>query len=137
MNFFEQEEEKRKHLLDADIVKRNWEKDFEICSYINNTWNEQSATLRKERLAQARKMRDEEIDQKLEAKAKRDKEIQIRVDAEIRKAKEQAATFITAENIDEAIRAALETVVSHNAAIDVNGKIYEEKPENVSSETTK
>ncbi|XP_017882691.1 probable 28S ribosomal protein S26, mitochondrial [Ceratina calcarata] len=136
LNFFEEQEEIRKQNFDEATVNANIEKDFEICSYLNNTWNEQSAMLRTKRLAVERERRFKEIDEKLEAKAIRDKQIQIRVDTEIKKAKEQAPTFITQENIDEAIRKALETVVDHNVAIDIHGNPYKDKPENVSSKTT-
>lgn len=116
--------------LDPQIVKANFEKDFEVCNYINDRWNEHVAALREERLAKERKERKEEIKVKVKEKEERELKVQKLIDTQIKKAKEEAPTFITRKNIDEAIQNALETVVDHNAAIDLNGNFHKDKPEN-------
>lgn len=114
--------------LDAHVVEENMKKDFEVCSYLNDIWNKEVAAVRKERLANERKNRREEIAMKLKEKQDRDLQIQKLVDAEIRKAKEESSTFITPKNIDKTIDDALETIVDHNAAIDLNGNFYKDEP---------
>ena len=114
--------------LETHVVEKNMKKDFEICSYLNDLWNKQVAAARKERLANERVNRMEEIAMKLKEKEERDLQIQKRVDAEIRKAKEESSTFITPKNIDKSIDDALETIVDHNAAIDLNGNFYKDEP---------
>nr|XP_031843055.1 probable 28S ribosomal protein S26, mitochondrial [Nomia melanderi] len=105
--------------------------DFLIRSSINKTWNEQVAAERELRLQKEKAMRIETILKKKEMKAERDMAIQQRVDAEVRKAKEESATFITPDNIDEAIELAVRNVISCNVTIDLDGNFYPEKPEQV------
>ncbi|CAK9794864.1 Probable 28S ribosomal protein S26, mitochondrial [Anthophora plagiata] len=131
--FFIENEAKKSQMFDENVVKHNAEEDFKICSYINDNWNKHVAALREKRLAEERELRVKEIKMKVEEKAMRDLNIQKTVDAEIRKAKEEAPTFITRDNIDEAIKNTLETIVNHNAAIDNNGNFYKDEPVNVAS----
>ncbi|CAK9807628.1 Probable 28S ribosomal protein S26, mitochondrial [Anthophora quadrimaculata] len=131
--FFVDYEAKRAQIFSEKVLKHNAEEDFKICSYINDKWNKEVATLREQRLAEERELRVKEIKMKVEEKAERDLNIQERVDAEIRKAKEEVATFITRDNIDEAIKNALETIVNHNVAIDSNGNFYKDEPVKVAS----
>ncbi|CAK9824720.1 Probable 28S ribosomal protein S26, mitochondrial [Anthophora retusa] len=126
--FFIDYEAKKVQVFSEKFVKHNAEEDFKICSYINDIWNKEVAALREQRLATERKLRVEEINMKVKEKAIRDLNIQERVDAEIRKAKEEAVTFITQDNIDEAIKNTLETIVDHNFAIDSNGNFYKDTP---------
>lgn len=111
------------------------QQDFEICCSINDKWNKEVAMMREERLAREREARQEEIARRLQAKYERDLKLQMKVDEEIKKAKEEAQTFITSKNIDEAILNTLENIVNHNMAIDRNGNFYEDKPEENESST--
>lgn len=111
------------------------QQDFEICCSINDKWNKEVAMMREERLAQEREARQEKIARRLQAKYKRDLKLQMKIDEEIKKAKEEAQTFITSKNIDEAILNALENIVDHNMAIDRNGNFYEDKPKKSESST--
>lgn len=132
-SFFIEKEKVRAVSMDEDVVKANAEKDFEICSYMNDKWNLHVAALRDKRLAEERENRKQVIATKVQEKKERDLRIQEQVDLEIRTVKELAPTFITSENIDEAILRALENVVDHNAAIDTHGNVYKEEPKQVPS----
>lgn len=134
--FFIEKEQERAMDLDVDVVKANAKKDFEICSYSNDIWNQQVAAMRRERLAKERTARISEISTKLDVKTRRDSRHQRKVDSEIRKAKEEAPTFITAENIDVAIEYALENIVNRNSAIDIKGNLYKDEAKTVESSTT-
>ncbi|OAD56544.1 putative 28S ribosomal protein S26, mitochondrial [Eufriesea mexicana] len=124
LNFFIEKEKKRQIDMSESVLKAKALQDFEICSHINENWNKHVAALREQRLAKERKNRKEEIIMKKETKKQRDLEIQEKVDSEIRKAKEEAQTFITSENIDEAISNALANLIDHNSAIDLKGNFY-------------
>lgn len=114
--------------MEFDTVKINIEKDFEICSNINNQWNKEIAMIRQKRLNQERTYRIQEIHKKLKEKKERDLKMQEIIDANIKKVKEEAATFITSKNIDEAILNALENIIDHNIAIDRDGNFYKNEP---------
>ncbi|XP_006617056.1 probable 28S ribosomal protein S26, mitochondrial [Apis dorsata] len=128
MSFFVEKEEEKKKNLEFDTVKINIEKDFEICSNINNQWNKEIAMIRQKRLNQERTYRIQEIHKKLKEKKERDLKMQEIIDANIKKVKEEAATFITSKNIDEAILNALENIIDHNIAIDRDGNFYKNEP---------
>nr|XP_033331013.1 probable 28S ribosomal protein S26, mitochondrial [Megalopta genalis] len=100
------------------------DEDFIFRFNVNKKWNEQVAAAREERLKNLRENRTEEILKKMEMKAERDLQIQLRVDATIRKAKEESATFITKDNIDQAIEKAFENIIDYNSAIDLDGNTY-------------
>lgn len=110
--------------LDVQVVENTMKKDFELCSYINDRWNQHVAALRDERLAKEREERREQIKGKVKAKEERELELQELIDIKVKKAKQEAPTFITRENIDEAIENALETIVDHNAALDLKGNFH-------------
>ncbi|XP_003704767.1 mitochondrial ribosomal protein S26 [Megachile rotundata] len=116
--------------LDTQVIENNIKKDFEMSSYINDRWNEHVAALREQRLAKERKQRKEEIREKVKAKEERELKLQELIDTQVKKAKEEAPTFITRENIDEAIENALKTIVDHNAALDPKGRFHKNIPEN-------
>lgn len=135
MSFFIEKQKEVQFSLDTNVVQDNIQRDFEICSSINDKWNKEVAIIREERLARERKARQEEIARILEAKKERDLKLQMKIDEEINKAKEEAQTFITSKNIDEAILNALENIIDHNMAIDHKGNFYKDKPEENESST--
>lgn len=125
-SFFIMKYQEEKAKSNVSTLKEYADEDFLVRYHINKEWNKQVAAEREDRLIAARNVRAEEIMKKLEEKEQRDLKIQREVDAVIRKAKEEAPTFITPDNIDEAIAKALETIVNHNAAIDLEGNYYVE-----------
>ncbi|XP_053976849.1 probable 28S ribosomal protein S26, mitochondrial [Hylaeus volcanicus] len=136
-HYFITREEANKVEFDPVSVKKMADEEFLKCSKINEEWNAQISVEREQRLAQSREARVKEIIEKLAAKKERDLITQATVDAEIKKAKEEVKTFITLDNIDEAIENALKTVIDHNAAINLDGSFYtgnhEKTRENVDS----
>ncbi|KAK9309764.1 hypothetical protein QLX08_000744 [Tetragonisca angustula] len=124
MTYFIETGKERERCFDKLVVEKNAQKDFEICSQINDEWNKKVATMREKRLIQEREDRQKEILEKVQAKKERDSKILEKIDEEIRKAKEEAKTFITPENIDKAIVNALENITEHNVAIDLKGNFY-------------
>ncbi|XP_033344119.1 probable 28S ribosomal protein S26, mitochondrial isoform X1 [Bombus vosnesenskii] len=135
MSFFVEKHKEVQVSLDTSVVQKNMQQDFEICCSINDKWNKEVAMIREERLARERKARQEEIAKRLQAKYERDLKLQMKIDEEIKKAKEEAQTFITSKNIDEAILNALENIIDHNIAIDRNGNFYKDKPKENESST--
>ncbi|CAD1468733.1 unnamed protein product [Heterotrigona itama] len=119
MTFFIETEKEKELCFDKLVVEKNAQKDFEICSQINDKWNTKVAMMREKRLIQEREDRQKEILDKVQAKKERDSKLLEKIDEEIRKAKEEAKTFITSENIDKAIVDALENITEHNVAIDL------------------
>lgn len=135
MCFFVEKEEEKKKNLDFNNTKVNTEKDFEICSYINDEWNKKIAMIRQERLNQEKTYRIQEIHKKLKEKKERDLKTQEIVDINIKKVKKEVTTFITPKNIDQAILNALENIIDHNIAIDRNGNFYKDEPKKNESST--
>lgn len=86
----------------------------------------QIAKIREERLAREKEERKESILKKLLDKEERDKQREKRIEEHVKKLKEEALTFITAANIDQAIEEALVNVVNHDFAIDLKGNVYTE-----------
>lgn len=112
---------------DEAILKEAEEKDFQKCNAINNEWNAEVAKLREDRLAETREKQREIILQKLLEEEQRREEEKKKIDEQIRKAKQEAATFITADNIDTAIEECLTNIINHNRALDLEGNWHEGK----------
>ncbi|XP_076630175.1 mitochondrial ribosomal protein S26 [Colletes latitarsis] len=112
-----------------------WNEDFLKCWEVNDEWNKQIALEREQRLAKEREVRKNDILSRLAAKEERMLNLQAKVDEEIRIAKEEAKTFITRDNIDEAIEHALKTIVDPNAAIALDGSFHT-KDYTIPTETT-
>lgn len=107
--------------LDKEIIIQAEEKDFQVCSAINNEWNAEVAKQREVRLANMREKRRENFLQKLLNKEQHEIIQKNNIDKKIRKAKEEASTFITAKNVDAAIEECLTNIVDHNRALDLEG----------------
>ncbi|XP_076240494.1 mitochondrial ribosomal protein S26 [Calliopsis andreniformis] len=110
--------------FDTEAMKRKAEEDFIKCSKVNDYWNKQVAVERQFRQTEERAKHEEQILLKLETREQANIKTQMKIDAEIRKAKIEAVTFITPDNIDQAIENVLHTTVDHNVAIDLNGNFY-------------
>lgn len=93
------------------------------CMDINDNWNAQVAIDREQRLANEREARREEIlAQLIEKEEEKKKKLEV-VEERVRLEKEKSKTYITVENIDEAIEKALDHVVDHKYALDLDGNI--------------
>ncbi|XP_022168143.1 probable 28S ribosomal protein S26, mitochondrial [Myzus persicae] len=93
------------------------------CMDINDNWNAEVALEREQRLANEREARREDILAQLIEKEENKKKKLAAVEEIIRLEKEKSKTYITAENIDEAIEKALDHVVDHKYALDLAGNI--------------
>uniref|UniRef100_A0A8D8D669 Small ribosomal subunit protein mS26 n=1 Tax=Culex pipiens TaxID=7175 RepID=A0A8D8D669_CULPI len=110
------------------------EAEWEEVQRINEEWNRSVAEVREKRLAEEREQRKTFILERLVAKEARDQERQERVEARVRAEKEQGKTFITRDNIDQAIERALVQPTSYNFAIDSNGNLHRQDDEVTSQE---
>uniref|UniRef100_A0A2S2NED2 Small ribosomal subunit protein mS26 n=1 Tax=Schizaphis graminum TaxID=13262 RepID=A0A2S2NED2_SCHGA len=93
------------------------------CMDINDNWNAEVALEREQRLANEREARREEILAQLIEKEEEKKKKLEAVEEIIRLEKEKSKTYITIDNIDEAIEKALDNVVDHKYALDLAGNI--------------
>ncbi|KAL4090702.1 hypothetical protein QTP88_025489 [Uroleucon formosanum] len=93
------------------------------CMDINDNWNAEVAIEREQRLANEREVQREDIlAQLIEKEEDKKKKLEV-IEEIIRLEKEKSKTYITAENIDEAIEKALDSVVDHKYALDLAGNI--------------
>uniref|UniRef100_A0A2M4AVJ2 Small ribosomal subunit protein mS26 n=1 Tax=Anopheles triannulatus TaxID=58253 RepID=A0A2M4AVJ2_9DIPT len=89
----------------------------------NEEWNRQTAAIREERLTAERAARKEHILERLVAKEHRETEKRDKIEELVRVEKEHSKSFITRENIDQAIELALVQPTSYNFALDRDGNI--------------
>lgn len=127
MQHFEKEFLKNQVQFDEAIVNKQAEEDFIQCNLINDEWNKKVAKIREARLAKLKEENKELIFKKLIEKEERDLLKMQKIEEHVKKLKEEATTFITAENVDKAIEEALANIVSHEFAIDLKGNIYKGK----------
>jgi small subunit ribosomal protein S26 len=122
--FFRQEVKRKEQIVAQELTPADEEAEFQRCSSINDQWNLEIAKIRNERLAKENAERAEFIKSRLEAKKIRDEENLRKVDAIVKREKELAPTFVTRDNIDEAIEKALANPSDYNFSIDLQGAIY-------------
>ncbi|XP_059051767.1 small ribosomal subunit protein mS26 [Achroia grisella] len=111
--------------------------DWEQCVKINDNWNAQVALEREERRKNELAKMEEYALARMEAKDRELKEKIEKVSQEIRIQKELSKTFITPENLDEAIDHALANPIDYNFAIDLHGNQFmgKETPANPPKDT--
>lgn len=102
-----------------EVEKR--EAEWQDCLMRNKQWNDSIALSRNERLLKERTNKQEEISQRILDEAKQ-QELRLQAIEEIvRIEKENSKSYITPENIDQAIAEALESKRDFNYAIDLKG----------------
>lgn len=119
--FLRDEVARKKELVKQSFTPTDEEAEFSKCLEINAKWNAEIELIRNERIAKEREQRTLWIQERLEAKAIRDKQMQEEFELKVKKQKELAPTFITRDNIDKAIEAALADKVDFTYAIDLQG----------------
>ncbi|XP_034244395.1 probable 28S ribosomal protein S26, mitochondrial [Thrips palmi] len=87
-------------------------------------WNEEVALKRNERLLSEQAAKKLEIETRIQEEAERQAQRLKEIDEIIRKEKELSKSYITPENIDQAIAKALDDKLDYNYAIDVRGNKY-------------
>ncbi|XP_053694718.1 probable 28S ribosomal protein S26, mitochondrial [Sabethes cyaneus] len=100
------------------------EAEWEQAQKINEEWNRKIAQQRDQRLAIEREEKTKYVLERLMAKEQREKEQMEQVEEQVRQAKEAVKSFITRENIDQAIENALVQPKSYNFALDLEGNIH-------------
>ncbi|XP_014477864.1 PREDICTED: probable 28S ribosomal protein S26, mitochondrial [Dinoponera quadriceps] len=113
--------------FDEAKLKQAEEEDFQACSAINDEWNANVAKIREAKHVELRETYKKKAFEKMVKREAMLGNLREQVDEKIRKAKEEAVTFITAENIDAMIEECLANVVDHNRAIDLQGNWYDGK----------
>lgn len=106
---------------DEKDIQKVFEDDFQRCNEINDKWN---AAVGLERQIYFEKVLEDSVNTAKQALAKAEEKKQLQLElAEniIAEQKEAAKTFITADNIDQAIEHALANPVDYNFAIDLDG----------------
>ncbi|XP_013173259.1 PREDICTED: probable 28S ribosomal protein S26, mitochondrial [Papilio xuthus] len=125
--FYHEEMIKEKSTLESassEMSQQLEAEEWERCVKINDTWNAQIAAEREERRKKELQEMEEFALARMEAK---DKELRHRIakaSEEIREQKKLSSTFITPENLEEAIDKALANPVDYNFAIDLQGQQY-------------
>lgn len=120
-------EENQKHAAgSAEAGQKSIEEDAEWAEGLLRIkqWNEEVAAKRNERLAQERKMKEEEIHQRILEEEKQQEQRLQEIEEYIRKEKELSVSYITPDNIDKTIEDCLEKVTDYNWAVDVRGRKY-------------
>lgn len=122
--FFREENANKQAMKEASLTPADEEAEFQRCSAINEGWNLEIKKIRDARVEQENSTRRAYIKQRLaERDIRKTSELEA-VEAHVRKEKEASATFITSENIDQAIENALANPVDFNYSIDLQGNIY-------------
>lgn len=122
--YFISEFQAKQLLTNEDAINKAAEEDFIKCKLINDEWNIRIAKDRDIRLAKEIEENKINILEKLIKKEERDRKRSQEAIEHIKKLKQVASTFITKENLDEAIKEALENTANYEYAIDLNGNIY-------------
>lgn len=126
INYFLHQEFKKKE-SEVSVLHKSPEQiqaEWEECSALNNAWNAEVAKVREARLEREAKVQERVVLQKLAAKERREEKASERIKKVVVEQKQQQHTFITEENIDQAIEHALANPTDYNYAIDLNGNMY-------------
>ncbi|XP_058807244.1 small ribosomal subunit protein mS26 [Phymastichus coffea] len=126
-NYFAERVASKEVAQDPVLIEKVEAEDFAKCSEINAAWNQEIALMREERLRKEKEIRDLQILQAIENKKLRDAEIIQSVEKKVRQAKIEVKTFVTQDNIDQAIEEALDNVTDYSKALDIDGTWYTEK----------
>ncbi|XP_055542061.1 probable 28S ribosomal protein S26, mitochondrial [Wyeomyia smithii] len=97
--------------------------EWEQAQKISEEWNRKIAEERDRRLAAEREAKEKYILERLVAKEQREQEKSEQIEERVRLAKEESKSFITRDNIDQAIENALVQPISYNFSLDLDGNI--------------
>lgn len=106
--------------------------EFERCSSINDQWNSEIAKMRDARLASENENRRNQILELLDRQEERKKRLVERLDRRVLKEEENSKSFITEDNLQQAIEQALANPTSFMYAISPEGlKVGEKQTEEI------
>ncbi|CAG9568374.1 unnamed protein product [Danaus chrysippus] len=106
--------------MSQKLEAEEWEK----CVHLNEEWNKEVAAEREQRRKIELAAMEEYTLKRMEEKDKEMREKIEKASAEIRLQKELSATFITPDNLEAAIDAALANPIDYNFAIDLKGNHF-------------
>lgn len=111
-------------IVDTEAHEKEFLEDFNACSKINDEWNEQCRLLREARHVEGLEEAKNEAYRRIDERQQIRKKLLDSVEEIVRKEKDASKSFITPDNIDEAIEHALSNPVDYNFAIDIEGNVY-------------
>lgn len=127
MQYFREEAKIKEQTSSADNIilsPEQEEEEFQRCMQENESWNAKIAQERELRLQNQRQQTAKAVQEHIEQAKAEEEERLAKIEAIVRREKELAKTYITRENLDEAINHALANPVDHNFSIDLKGNIY-------------
>ncbi|KAG5680399.1 hypothetical protein PVAND_009908 [Polypedilum vanderplanki] len=113
-------EEKKKN-REMNATPADEEAEFQRCLAINESWNQDIAKMRTLRIEEENEKRREQILINIENKVERQQKQKEIVEEKIKREQKAAESFITRENIDQAIERALANPISYDFCIDLDG----------------
>lgn len=122
--FFRDEVNNKKLQVAQSLTPADEEAEYQRRSAVNDDWNFEISKIRDARIAKENAERHEFIQKRLELKEIREREALQKIEARVRREKENSATFITRDNIDQAIEHSLANPVDYNFAIDLQGTLF-------------
>ncbi|KAK6639723.1 hypothetical protein RUM43_007998 [Polyplax serrata] len=108
----------------AVIEQKLLEQKIEESFIQNDLFNRVSASMRDKRLQEDLQKQEEDISLFLVNKAEQTAEFIKKVDDMVKREKVKSLSYITEENLEEAVDNCLKNVVNYNYAIDINGNKY-------------
>lgn len=137
--FFREEVARKKQKFAQEMTPEDEETEFQRCITINDEWNFEISKIRDARLAKENAERRVIIQSGIAARKIKQREELKLIEERVRKQKEASVSFITSENIDQAIEQALANPTDYNFSIDLQGNIYkgDQVPENVADKNVK
>ncbi|KAK6635138.1 hypothetical protein RUM44_000387 [Polyplax serrata] len=108
----------------AVIEQKLLEQKIEESFIQNDVFNSVSASMRDKRLQEELQKQEEDISLFLVNKAEQTAEFIKKVDDMVKREKVKSLSYITEENLEEAVDNCLNNVVNYNYAIDINGNKY-------------
>ncbi|KAG8221996.1 hypothetical protein J437_LFUL003376 [Ladona fulva] len=105
------------------VINSRIDDDLSQAIKLNEEWNKEVAAIREERLTlEAEIEREKNLQYMIRAEQENEEQIKL-LDEIVKAEKEKSTTFITPDNLDEAIEFALANPVDYNFAIDLKGNI--------------
>lgn len=118
--------EKTEETIDHEAEKKKFQEDFQKSLLVNQQWADQLRLEREKFIIDELNKQSEMALAEIEAKRIEEEEHLRKVDELVREVKADSKNFVTAENIDAAIDACLESTVDYNYALNLKGdKIVE------------
>lgn len=126
--YFREEAQLNKSKSSADHIVITPEEaiiEMEKCLEINKQWNANCEAIRNGRIKTEYEQDSKYIEKQLEQKMYADEDKLQKIEETVRREKKESKTYITAENLDQAIENALVNSVDVNFAIDLKQTIHD------------